>query len=114
MRQVTSPTDPQPTRRRVRQAWLRLVLDGAVLLGLFAGAVAAFDWRPVQAQDAWVIAVVGLTGALGTVAEHVDGVYTGALVGDMLHGPAKGVAIQALAEREGLDLNDHGERAYNV
>ena len=38
------------------------------LLGLFAGAVAAFDWRPVQAQDAWVIAVVGLTGALGQVA----------------------------------------------
>ena len=32
---------------------------------------------------------LGLTGALGTVAEHVDGVYTGRLVGDMLHGPAK-------------------------
>ena len=40
MRQVTSPTDPQPTRRRVRQAWLRLVLVGAVLLGLFAGTAA--------------------------------------------------------------------------
>ena len=32
---------------------------------------------------------LGLTGALGTVAEHVDGVYTGRLVGEMLHGPAK-------------------------
>lgn len=48
---------------------------------------------------------LGLTGALGTVSEHVDGVYTGQLVGDMLHGPAKGVAVQALAEREGLDLS---------
>jgi HAD superfamily hydrolase (TIGR01490 family) len=47
---------------------------------------------------------LGLTGALGTVAEHVDGVYTGRLVGEMLHGPAKGEAVQALAEREGLDL----------
>lgn len=47
---------------------------------------------------------LGLTGALGTVAEHVDGVYTGHLVGEMLHGPAKGEAVRALAEREGLDL----------
>src|SRR5690606_25230783 len=35
----------------------------------------------------------------------INGVYTGRLVGEMLHGPAKGVAIQALAEREGLDLS---------
>jgi phosphoserine phosphatase len=34
----------------------------------------------------------------------VDGVYTGRLVGDMLHGPAKAEAVKALAEREGLDL----------
>src|SRR3954466_6786324 len=47
---------------------------------------------------------LGLTGALGTVAEVVDGVYTGRLVGEMLHGPAKAEAVLALAEREGLDL----------
>jgi HAD superfamily hydrolase (TIGR01490 family) len=47
---------------------------------------------------------LGLTGALGTVAEHVDGIYTGRLVGEMLHGPAKAVAVRTLAEREGLDL----------
>ena len=41
---------------------------------------------------------------MGTVAEHVDGVYTGRLVGDLLHGPAKGEAVKALAAREGLDL----------
>ncbi len=45
-----------------------------------------------------------LTGALGTVAESVDGVYTGRLVGDVLHGEAKAAAIGALARREGLDL----------
>ncbi len=47
---------------------------------------------------------LGLTGALGTVAEQEDGVYTGRLVGDLLHGPAKAEAVQALAEAEGLDL----------
>lgn len=47
---------------------------------------------------------LGLTGALGTVAETKDGVYTGRLVGDLLHGPAKAEAVRALARREGLDL----------
>jgi HAD superfamily hydrolase (TIGR01490 family) len=47
---------------------------------------------------------LGLTGALGTVAESVDGVYTGRLVGEPLHGPAKAAAVRALAGREGLDL----------
>jgi HAD superfamily hydrolase (TIGR01490 family) len=47
---------------------------------------------------------LGLTGALGTVAEAVDGVYTGRLVGEILHGAAKAEAVRALAEREGLDL----------
>jgi HAD superfamily hydrolase (TIGR01490 family) len=47
---------------------------------------------------------LGLTGALGTVAESVDGVYTGRLVGGLLHGEAKAAAVQALARREGLDL----------
>jgi HAD superfamily hydrolase (TIGR01490 family) len=47
---------------------------------------------------------LGLTGALGTVAESVDGLYTGRLVGEVLHGPAKAHAVRALAAREGLDL----------
>src|SRR3954464_13944723 len=48
---------------------------------------------------------LALTGALGTVAENKDGIYTGRLVGEPLHGPAKAEAILALAEREGLDLS---------
>jgi HAD superfamily hydrolase (TIGR01490 family) len=47
---------------------------------------------------------LGLTGALGTVAEIHDGAYTGRLVGDLLHGPAKAAAINALARAEGLEL----------
>ncbi|MEU9338986.1 HAD-IB family hydrolase [Streptomyces sp. NPDC048290] len=47
---------------------------------------------------------LGLTGALGTVAESVDGVYTGKLVGEPLHGPAKAEAVRALAAAQHLDL----------
>jgi HAD superfamily hydrolase (TIGR01490 family) len=47
---------------------------------------------------------LGLTGALGTVAEAVDGVYSGRLVGEILHGEAKAEAVRALAVRQGLDL----------
>ncbi len=47
---------------------------------------------------------LGLTGALGTVSEVVDGRYTGHLVGDPLHGPGKAAAVRALADREHLDL----------
>jgi HAD superfamily hydrolase (TIGR01490 family) len=63
----------------------------------------------VTATPVEVAAVIakrlGLSGALGTVAESVDGVYTGRLVGEPLHGQAKADAVQALAEREGLDLS---------
>ncbi|WP_432095176.1 HAD family hydrolase [Streptomyces sp. bgisy100] len=48
---------------------------------------------------------LGLTGALGTVAESLDGIYTGKLVGEPLHGPAKAEAVRALAGAEGLDLS---------
>lgn len=47
---------------------------------------------------------LGLTGALGTIAESEDGVYTGRLIGDVLHGEAKAAAVRGLAIREGLDL----------
>ena len=51
-----------------------------------------------------IAARLGMTGALGTTAEHVDGVYTGRLRGDLLHGPAKAEAVRALAHEHGLDL----------
>src|ERR1700761_7585430 len=47
---------------------------------------------------------LGLAGALGTVAESVDGVFTGRLVGEILHGPGKAHAVRSLAIREGLNL----------
>lgn len=49
---------------------------------------------------------LGLTGGLGTVAERVDGKYTGRLVDGLMHGPAKAVAIQNLAATHGYRLAD--------
>ena len=48
---------------------------------------------------------LGLTGALGTVAEMQDGRYTGQLVGPILHGQAKADAVKTLATQEGFDLS---------
>jgi len=47
---------------------------------------------------------LGLTGALGTVAESENGLFTGRLVGDILHGLGKAHAVRTLAIREGLNL----------
>lgn len=53
-----------------------------------------------------IAARLGMNGALGTTAEHTDdGVYTGRLRGDLLHGAAKAEAVRALALAEGLDLS---------
>ena len=47
---------------------------------------------------------LGLTGALGSKAEIKDGAYTGAMLGALLHGKEKVIAVQDLAQRTGLDL----------
>lgn len=51
-----------------------------------------------------IAARLGLTGALGTTAEHNGGVYTGRLKGRLLHGPAKADAVRALAHEHEFDL----------
>jgi HAD superfamily hydrolase (TIGR01490 family) len=61
---------------------------------------------PVELAE--VVAVgLGMSGALGTVAElDPAGRYTGKLIGDILHGPAKAKAVADLAERRGIDLRE--------
>ena len=92
------------------------IFDEAMAARIWPGTRALAQLHLDQGQRVWLVTAapieiagiiarrLGLTGALGTVAEHVDGVYTGRLVGDMLHGPAKAEAVAALAEKEGLDL----------
>ena len=83
---------------------------------IWAGARALAQMHLDAGQRVWLVTAtpvelasiiahrLGLTGALGTVAETVDGEYTGRLVGDILHGVAKAHAVRALAAREGLNL----------
>ena len=92
------------------------IFDEAMATRIWPGTRALAQLHLDQGQRVWLVTAapveiagiiarrLGLTGALGTVAEDVDGVYTGRLVGGMLHGPAKAEAVAALAEREGLDL----------
>jgi HAD superfamily hydrolase (TIGR01490 family) len=47
---------------------------------------------------------LGLSGALGTVAQTSHGAYTGHLVGNVLHAQAKADAVAALALAHGWDL----------
>jgi HAD superfamily hydrolase (TIGR01490 family) len=92
------------------------IFDEAMAPRIWPGTRALAQMHLDQGQRVWLVTAapveianiiahrLGLTGALGTVAEHVDGVYTGRLVGEMLHGPAKAEAVRALADTEGLDL----------
>ena len=93
------------------------IFDEAMAHRIWPGTRALAQLHLDQGQRVWLVTAapveiasiiarrLGLTGAMGTVAEHLDGVYTGRLVGDLLHGPAKAEAVKALAEREGLDLS---------
>ena len=93
------------------------IFDEAMAHRIWPGTRALAQLHLDQGQRVWLVTAapveiaqiiarrLGLTGAMGTVAEHVDGVYTGKLVGDLLHGPAKAEAVRALAIRENLDLS---------
>ncbi|MGO2003255.1 MULTISPECIES: HAD family hydrolase [Micrococcaceae] len=60
---------------------------------------------PVEVAEV-IAGKLGLSGALGTVVDQHEGVYTGRLVGEILHGPAKATAVTELAAREDLDLSE--------
>ena len=49
---------------------------------------------------------LGANGALGTIVGHKDGVLTGELVGDPLHGKDKLKAVEKLAKERGINLKD--------
>jgi HAD superfamily hydrolase (TIGR01490 family) len=92
------------------------IYDQAMADKIYPGTLALARRHLDAGQRVWLVTAtpvelasliarrLGLTGALGTVAETADGVYTGRLVGELLHGPAKAAAVRALAASEGLDL----------
>jgi HAD superfamily hydrolase (TIGR01490 family) len=97
-------------------AYSEEIYDELMAGRIYSGTLALAQQHLDDGQRVWLVTAtpvelaniiahrLGLTGALGTVSEVEDGRYTGRLVGEPLHGPAKAEAVRALAEREGLDL----------
>jgi HAD superfamily hydrolase (TIGR01490 family) len=93
------------------------IYDDTMAAKIWSGTHALAQFHLDAGQRVWLVTAtpvelaqiiadrLGLTAALGTVAETQDGVYTGRLVGEVLHGEAKAAAVQAIAAREGLDLS---------
>ncbi|GAB2638668.1 hypothetical protein GCM10027068_18030 [Prescottella soli] len=92
------------------------IYDEVIADKIWAGTRALAQMHLDAGQQVWLVTAtpvelaqviakrLGLTGALGTVAESRDGVFTGRLVGDILHGLGKAHAVRTLAVREGLNL----------
>lgn len=92
------------------------IFDELMAPRIFLGSRALAQQHLDAGQRVWLVSAapveigrviaqrLGLTGAIGTVAEIRDGAYTGRLVGELMHGPAKAEAIRQLAAVEGLDL----------
>lgn len=93
------------------------VYDTVLSLRIYPGTRRLLDEHLAAGHQVWLVSAtpveigeliarrLGTTGALGTVAEHEDGFYTGRLVGDMMHGRAKAAGVRALAELQDIDLD---------
>jgi HAD superfamily hydrolase (TIGR01490 family) len=92
------------------------IFDDSMVDKLIPGTLALAQGHLDAGQQVWLVTAtpvelatviaqrLGLTGALGTVAQVRNGLYTGHLDGPPLHGLAKAEAVRAIAAREGLDL----------
>ncbi|GIG25526.1 hydrolase [Cellulomonas denverensis] len=105
------------------------VYDEVLSLRIFPGTQRLLDQHLRAGHQVWLVTAtpveigdliarrLGANGALGTIAEHTDGFYTGRLVGDMMHGQAKAEGVRTLAEKNGLDLSQsfaYGDSANDV
>lgn len=84
---------------------------------VYQQAVAKIQDHQRQGHETWVVSATpvevsgefvtayNLTGALGTIAETVDDLYTGGIEGSFLHGPEKALAVTTLAAERDLDLS---------
>jgi HAD superfamily hydrolase (TIGR01490 family) len=102
--------------RRKALAFIEGIYDDIIADKIWPGTLALAQMHVDAGQQVWLVTAtpnelaatianrLGFTGALGTVAESVDGVFTGRLVGDILHGAGKAHAVRSLAIREGLNL----------
>lgn len=93
-----------------------VVFEKEIKPRLWPQAVAAAQQHLAEGREVWLITAapielaeviarhIGATGALGTLVGHKDGVLTGELVGDPLHGKAKRKAAKKLAKERHISL----------
>jgi len=94
------------------------VYDDVLALRIFPGTRALLEAHLAADHQVWLVTAapvevggliarrLGATGALATIPEHdADGVYTGRLDGELMHGAAKARAARDLAARTGIDLD---------
>lgn len=96
---------------------LTKVYESEIKPRLWPQTVKALKEHLAQGHEVWLLTAapvelaqliaddLGATGALGTIVGRKDGVLTGELVGDPLHGQAKRKAAKKLAAERGINLN---------
>lgn len=96
---------------------LKKVYESEIRPRLWPETVKALKEHLAQGHEVWLLTAapielaqliaddLGATGALGTIVGRKDGVLTGELVGDPLHGQAKRKAAKKLATERGISLS---------
>jgi len=96
---------------------MQTVYDSEIKPRLWPKTVAAVKDHLSQGHEVWLVTAapvelaeliakdLGATGALGTVVGRNNGVLTGELVGEALHGQAKRKAAKKLAVERGISLS---------
>jgi HAD superfamily hydrolase (TIGR01490 family) len=99
------------------KGWGREIIEERLLPRVYEDVVAVIESHQKAGDETYLVTAapvematsladaLGMTGALGTVSEVDDsGRYTGKLIGEILHGPAKAKAAAALAAERDIDL----------
>jgi HAD superfamily hydrolase (TIGR01490 family) len=94
------------------------IFDSRLIRRLWPETVAVATEHLRAGREVWLVTAtaqeiadviaerLGLTGAIGTVLDCIDGVFTGALVGPVMHGEYKAQAAVACARASGADPDD--------
>lgn len=92
------------------------IFDSRLAARLWPETVAVAHAHLAAGREVWLVTATAqevadviaerldLTGALGTMLDTVDGIFTGQLVDGVCHGDQKAVAARGLAEARGVDL----------
>ena len=94
------------------------IYDEFVSPALWQGTIEIANQHLANNEEVWLVTAapqdmavlianrLGFTGALGSKAEVIDGIYTGKMNGLLLHGNQKAIAVRELAEKTGIDLEN--------